>query len=149
MASPNTLLALHWSQGYPPKWGVGGGWSEQQERTRFVILEGKFIGLWAPKVREEEAAKVSVQPQGTGVVSKSKFAWLTSLRDGKGTISVGEREGIKVGMRLNIVDAATNEVVGTFTVAQVKPNEATGRVEAAPNKIVRVGSKVMLPSQGQ
>jgi hypothetical protein len=114
-----------------------------------VILEGKFIGLWAPKVREEEAAKVSVQPQETEVVSKSKFAWLTSLRDGKGTISVGEREGIKVGMRLSIVDAATNEIVGTFTVTQVKPNEATGRVEAAPNKIVRVGSKVMLPSQGQ
>jgi len=149
MASPNTLLALHWSQGYPPKWGVGGGWSEQQERTRFVILEGKFIGLWAPKVREEEAAKVSVQPQETGVVSKSKFAWLTSLRDGKGTISVGEREGIKVGMRLSIVDAATNEIVGTFTVTQVKPNEAVGRVEAAPNKIVRVGSKVMLPLQRQ
>jgi hypothetical protein len=149
MASPNTLLALHWSQGYPPKWGVGGGWSEQQERTRFMILEGKFIGLWAPKVREEEAAKVSVQPQETGVVSKGKFAWLTSLRDGKGTISAGEREGIKVGMRLNIVDVATNEIVGTFTVTQVKPNEAVGQVEAAPNKIVRVGSKVMLPSQGQ
>jgi hypothetical protein len=149
MASPNTLLALHWSQGYPPKWGVGGGWSEQQERMRLVILEGKFIGLWAPKVREEEAAKVSVQPQETEVVSKSKFAWLTSLRDGKGTISAGEREGIKVGMRLSIVDAATNEIVGTFTVMQVKLNEAVGRVEAEPNKIVRVGSKVMLPSQGQ
>jgi hypothetical protein len=52
-------------------------------------------------------------------------------------------------MRLSIVDAATNEIVGTFTVTQVKPNEAVGQVEAAPNKIVRVGSKVMLPSQGQ
>jgi hypothetical protein len=149
MASPNTLLALHWSQGYPPKWGVGGGWSEQQERARFVILEGRFIGLWTPKVQEEEAGKISVHPQETGVAPKGKFAWLTSLRDGKGTISAGEREGIKVGMRLSIVDAATNEIVGTFTVTQVKPNEAVGRVEVAPHKIVRVGSKVMLLLQGQ
>jgi hypothetical protein len=148
-ASPNTLLALHWSQGYPPKWGVGGGWSEQQERTRFVILEGRFVGLWRSKVRGVETAKVSVQSQEAGVVSESKFAWLTSLRDGKGRISAGEREGIKVGMRLRIVDVATNEVVGTFTVTQVKVNEATGRVEAIPNKIVRIGSKVMLPLQGQ
>jgi len=149
MASPNTLLALHWSQGYPPKWGVGGGWSEQQERTKFVILEGRLVGLWTPKVQEGEEAKVSIQPQETQVVSGKKFAWLTSLRDGKGTISAGEREGVKVGMRLNIVDAATNEIIGTFTVTQVKPNEVVGRVEAAPDKIVRVGSKVMLPLQGQ
>ena len=149
MASPNTLLALNWAQGYPPKWGVGGGWSEQQERTKFVILEGRFVGLWTPKVQEGEEAKVSIQPQETQVVSGKKFAWLTSLRDGKGTISAGEREGVKVGMRLNIVDAATNEIIGTFTVTQVKPNEAVGRVEAAPDKIVRVGSKVMLPLQGQ
>jgi hypothetical protein len=52
-------------------------------------------------------------------------------------------------MRLSIVDAATNEIVGTFTVTQVKPNEAVGQVEAVPNKIVRVGSKVMLPLQRQ
>jgi len=149
MTSPNTFLALHWSQGYPPKWGVGGGWSEQQERARFVILEGRFVGLWTPKVQEEETAKVSVQLKETKVVSGDRFAWLTSLRDGKGTISAGEREGIKVGMRLSIIDATMNEVVGIFAVTQVRASEATGRVEATPNKIVRVGSKVMLPSQGQ
>ncbi|MCS7263817.1 MAG: capsule assembly Wzi family protein [Armatimonadetes bacterium] len=49
LASTNTLLALHWTKGYPPKWGIGGGWSENQERARFLILEGKFWGLWSPK----------------------------------------------------------------------------------------------------
>jgi hypothetical protein len=46
LASPNSLLALHWTQGYPPKWGVGGGWSETQERTKFLIFEGKIFSPW-------------------------------------------------------------------------------------------------------
>jgi len=147
LASRNGMLALHWTRGYPPKWGVGGGWSETQERARFLILEGRFFGLWSPKEEKREVvtpseAAVEVSPEG-------EFALLTSLRGDKGTISAGTLQGVKVGMKLTIVDFATNKVVGNFTVTQVKQNEASGRVESAPGEIVRVGSKVLLPVKEQ
>lgn len=150
-ASPNTLLALHWTKGYPPKWGVGGGWSEQQERTRFVILEGRFQGLWAPEIGEEVEKEVKPTPSEVEltITPTSKVAWLTFLRGKKGTISAGEEQGIKVGMRLTIFDPSTNKAVGTFVVTQVKKGESLGRVEILPGVIVRVGSKVLLPTQNQ
>ena len=145
LTSPNSLLALHWTQGYPPKWGVGGGWSETQERTRFLILEGRFFGLWAPKgEKPKEVTTAEAQPESS---SEGEFALLTSLRGNKGTISAGSQQGVRVGMRLTIVDFATNKAVGYFIVTQVKQNEASGRVESLPNEIVKVGSKVLLPAK--
>ncbi len=42
LASPQTLVALHWTKGFPPRWGVNGGWSETVERTRFLLLEVRW-----------------------------------------------------------------------------------------------------------
>jgi len=146
LASPNALFALHWTRGYPPKWGVGGGWSETQERARFLILEGRFWGLWSPKGEKPKETAGAEQPE---VSPEGEFAVLTSLRGDKGTISAGSRQGVKVGMKLPIVDFATGKVVGSFTVTGVKQDEASGRVESLPGEIVRVGSKVLLSSKGQ
>ncbi|MCX7642525.1 MAG: hypothetical protein N2116_01775, partial [Armatimonadetes bacterium] len=147
LASPNSLLALHWTQGYPPKWGVGGGWSEDRERARFLILEGRFFGLWSSG--EEKPGKIELAETQPETATEGKFALLTFLRGNKGTISAGSRQGIKVGMKLTITDFATNKVVGYFTVTQVKRDEASGRVESLPNQIVQVGSKLLLLSKGQ
>lgn len=149
LASPETLVALHWTQGYPPKWGVGGGWSENQERERFVILEGRFFGLWLPKEQKREKKEIAqreiANQEGQPEISlEGEFALLTSLSGKKGTISAGSLKGVKVGMKLTIVDFATNKVIGKFVVTQVKQNEANGQVESLPNEIVRVGSKVFL-----
>ncbi|GBC99548.1 hypothetical protein HRbin17_02074 [bacterium HR17] len=46
-ADRSTLLALHWTRGFPPIWGLQGGWSEQQERQRFLLLEVRWRGLGA------------------------------------------------------------------------------------------------------
>ncbi len=142
LASPTTLLALHWTQGYPPKWGVGGGWSETQERERFLILEGRFFGLWS--LKEEKPKEIAAKEERPVISPEGEFALLTSLSGSKGTISAGSQQGVKVGMKLPIVDFATNKVVGNFIVMQVKQKEASGRVESLADEIVRVGSKVLL-----
>lgn len=146
IASQNALLALHWTQGYPPKWGVGGGWSETQERTRFLILEGRFFGLWSQKEEkaEEKAKEISAQETQPETKVEGEFALLTSLSGRKGTISAGSRQGIKVGMKLPIADFATGNLLGYFIVTQVRQDEASGQVESLPNRIVPVGSKVIL-----
>ncbi len=40
-----TLLALHWTRGFPPIWGLNGGWATNQERQRFLLLELRWHGL--------------------------------------------------------------------------------------------------------
>ncbi|MCS7187841.1 MAG: hypothetical protein RMK89_12940 [Armatimonadota bacterium] len=147
LASPNSLLALHWTQGYPPKWGVGGGWSEDRERARFLILEGRFFGLWSSG--EEKPGKIELEETQPETATEGKFALLTSLSGNKGTISAGSQQGVKVGMKLIIADFATNKAVGYFTATQVKRDEASGQIESFPKEIVQVGSKVILPEKGR
>lgn len=148
LATPQTVLVLHWTRGFPSRWGVGGGWSETDERARFVILEVRHLWSWsATPVPPSPPSPLTVLP--TTKPLKGEIAWLTSLKGSLGIISAGARHGVKVGMRLPIVDAITGEEVGTFVVTQVKPMEAVGRVEPRPNTIVRVGSKVLVPASQQ
>ncbi|MFA0761981.1 MAG: hypothetical protein HZLCBSQH_002093 [Candidatus Fervidibacterota bacterium] len=44
-ANHATLLALHWTRGFPPIWGLNGGWATNQERQRFLLLELRWQGL--------------------------------------------------------------------------------------------------------
>ncbi|MFN4180756.1 MAG: hypothetical protein ACK4I8_10615, partial [Armatimonadota bacterium] len=119
-----------------------GGWSETQERERFLILEGRFFGLWSPK--EEKPKEIAAKEERPAISPEGEFALLTSLSGNKGTISAGSQQGVKVGMKLPIIDFATDKVVGNFVVTQVRQNEASGRVESLASEIVRVGSKVLL-----
>lgn len=78
------------------------------------------------------------------IPGESQFALLTSLSKDRGTISAGERKGVKVGMKLTIFDFSANRTIGYFIVKQVKQDEAIGHVETLPNENVYVGSKVIL-----
>jgi hypothetical protein len=44
-ANRSTQLALHWTRGFPPIWGLNGGWAANQERQRFLLLELRWHGL--------------------------------------------------------------------------------------------------------
>lgn len=137
---PQLIASLYLTRGFPPRWGAGGGWPDAMERERFVLFEVRYQGLWGFGVTPKRPVKTELT---------KKVAWLMTLRGRWGMISAGRRDGIRPKMRFPIIDPLTEKRLGYFIVLRVQETKASGRIEALPGTIVRVGSKVVLTPEGR
>ncbi len=162
--NPQTLLTLHWTRGFPPLWGVSGGWTEDQERRRFVLLELRYNALWAstvPSKREGAAFPEQVPPKREAAapaqpleqalpkpvapaLPETAFALLTSVRGNTVMLSAGSKQGLKPKMRLPVLDPMTEKVIAYVVLSKVRQEESIGQLQMQPGSVVRVGSKVLL-----